>query len=315
MKILHLSDTPLSGSPVRIAELLRKHTEHEAHHLVWHASYGYRTFKTDLVGEEMALDDLETALDWADVLHFHNRWRRQIIFQKHPELTQYLKKKSVIQIHSPRFSEDFTDEVLSGHPLAVIAQYHTRQWPELRFVVPNVVDISSDEYRRWPPEMVKVPTVSYAPSNIHAKEWDNKGYFVVNPVLRKMMMARQIHYQLIMQKPHEEVMALKRKADIGIDEFMTGSYHLSSLEYLGLGVATIGNLDELTTKTVCDLTGCRAGELPWIHVPHGTFPTMLAQLLSTGKWLDAGVHGKAWMTTYWNPKVLSDHYIRMYEQL
>jgi hypothetical protein len=319
VKILHLSDTTLSGSPIRITDLFNQHAgEHRARHIVWKPTVGYRTFKTDVVGSTASVEELEALFNWADVLHFHNRWRRQEIFQKdgHEHLLQYVADKpSVIQIHSPRFSEDFSDEAASGVPLAIIAQYHPRQWPEASYVIPNVVDIEGDEYKREPPPLRPRPIVSYAPSNTNAKSWDDKGYGVVAPILKRLSLSGAIYYQLIIQRPHALVMELKRGADIGIDEVVTGSYHLSSLEYLALGVPCFANLDELTTKTVCDVTGSSAEELPWLKADKGTFRTALHTVLNQRSWPQHGAASRAWMEKYWHPEFLVGQYLDMYRDL
>lgn len=145
MKILHLSDTALSGAPIRLSRLLHEYSGHASRHIVWIPTFQWRSFDNDLVGCEMTDDQLEYWLNWADVYHFHNRWQRQEIFKRVP--FKHRKKPSVIQIHSPRESEDFFEELASGVPLAPVAQYHPRQWPEKRFVVPNVVDVRSARYQ------------------------------------------------------------------------------------------------------------------------------------------------------------------------
>ena len=52
MNILHLSDTTLSGSPIRLVRMLNKYTEHEARHIVWHRVFWYRTFDTDMCADD-----------------------------------------------------------------------------------------------------------------------------------------------------------------------------------------------------------------------------------------------------------------------
>lgn len=313
MKVLHLSDTTLSGSPIRIVDLLNKHADGvQARHIVWHPTFGYRTFKTDLVSSQMSRDEVASWLEWADVLHFHNRHARQELFQRHR--LEVPKKPAVIQMHSPKKSEDFTPEIQSGLPLAIIAQYHVRQWPELRFVVPNVVDISSEPYvSRVEPALRARPVVSYAPSNVNAKGWDDKGYGVVSPLLKKLKFAHRLDYQLIVSQPHHEVLRLKALADVGIDEVVTGSYHLSSLEYMAFGIPCIAYLDELTEKVVKDLTG--ADTLPWLQTTRTTFKQRIHELILRRNWQEFGRETRRWMETHWSPEKLAGHYLRMYGEL
>ena len=178
IKVLHLSDTPLSGSPVRISKLINKYSDDfESRHMVFHRTFGYREFDTDLVSSAMLSHESEERIyEWADIIHYHNRWRRQEIFKVLERDPPH--RPAVIQMHSPRNDgEDFSDEVKSGIPLAIIAQYHVRQWPELSFIVPNVVDIEDPENKRSRlAEPAHIPVVSYAPSNTNATGWNDKGY-------------------------------------------------------------------------------------------------------------------------------------------
>jgi hypothetical protein len=314
VRILHLSDTTLSGSPIRISRLLNKHTAHESRHLVWQAKIYNRTFETDLVGETLPAEELRYwVYEWATHLHFHNRWARQTVFKvlgsKPPKLP------SVIQVHSPRESNSeggFREELSSRVPLAIIAQYHTRQWSENKFVVPNVVDITEPTYQPVARPQRRALVVSYAPSNAVCRGWDSKGYELVNPILKKMGYSREIQYQKIINKTHTECLALKQKADIGIDEVMTGSYHLSALEYLAMGIATICYIDEKTEKAIKDVTG--ATTFPFVHSGKGDIVIPLKRLMS-GLHAEMGVRSREWMEKYWNPELLCNHYVDMYEKL
>jgi len=314
MRVLHLSSTPLSGSPIRISALLAKYGGIESRHMVWREKLGYREYGADISGKGTSLEYLRYLIyEWADVLHLHNRWKRQEVFQALK--CEPPKKPSVIQIHSPRDSEDFSEEVKSGIPLAVIAQYHVRQWPELRFIVPNVVDIYHKDYIRTkePRPLPYMPTVSYAPSNTNMPGWNDKSYGIVAPVLKRMRLAGTVDYQLICKAPFDDVMIKKKQADIGIDEVSTGSYHLSSLEYLSLGVGCFANIDPLTEKAIKDVTG--ADRIPWIRANKENFERVLRGILKEQSWPEIGAASRTWMEEYWNPKMLCGHYLKMYESL
>lgn len=312
MKILHLSDTQLSGSPIRIVDLLNEHSDVSARHIVWDPTHNFRAFKIDMVGSTMRADELQSWLDWADVIHYHNRWKRQKIFKLlniDPP-----KKPGVIQIHSPRNSEDFSEEIASQLPIACVAQYHVRQWQGLcEFIVPNVVDITAAEYVREAPPMRTWPVVSYAPSNWNAKGWDDKSYSVVAPILKKMARDHAIYAQVITNSSHQQTMLLKRSADIGIDEISTGSYHLSSLEYLALGIPCFANIDAETFKVICDVSGC--DRVPWILANKTNFQGKLMQIAKEKSWQSLGKDSRTWMESYWSPTLLCGHYIAMYQEL
>lgn len=313
MKILHLSDTTLSGAPHRLAQAFTKYSngKHEARHLVWHPVVFDRIFPYDLCSQHMTREEIQKWFDWADVIHYHNRYKRQEIFKKNKLAPP--KKPSIIQIHSPRASENFTEEIESGIPIAVIAQYHVREWPELSYVVPNVVDIY--DHLHMPTEKPKrlQPIVSYAPSNTICTGWDNKSYGTVSPVLKRMYMNREIQYQRITKVPFLECLKLKQNADIGIDEVSTGSYHMSSLEYLSMGVATIGNIDEQCERVLKDLTG--ASWLPWVQSSEKNFHKDIMMLVRNKTYFEIGEKSRAWMEEYWKPESIRDFFIELYKRL
>lgn len=312
MKVLHLSDSPLSGSPIRISKLLNKYSEVESRHIVWTPKMGYREYDVDLIGQKLGREELLEWLDWADCLHFHNRWKRQEIFKFLGILPP--KKPSVIQIHSPRESENFREEVDSGIPIAVIAQIHPRFWAkEMTFLTPNIVDIEDPVYKRDMPPMRTKPVFSYAPSNTNGKGLDDKSYSDVGGILKRMKLAGDIYYQLITSKPHGKVMELKRGADIGLDEVATGSYHLSSLEYLSLGVPCFANVDKLTGEAVMKVTGCTT--LPWIKANKDNFESILRRIIKEKSWQELGQRSREWMEIYWKPQLLVQHYQEMYQSL
>lgn len=312
MRILHLSDTQLSGSPIRIVDLLNEHSEMQARHIVWNPTHSFRAFKLDMVGCTMPVAELRGWLDWADVISYHNRWKRQEIFKSLKTLPP--KKPSVIQIHSPRESEDFSEEVASQLPIACVAQYHVRQWEGLcEYIVPNVVDITAAEYVRDTPPMRTLPVVSYAPSNWNAKGWDDKSYSVVAPILKRLGREHELYPQIITNSSHKQTMLLKRSADIGVDEISTGSYHLSSLEYLALGVPCFANIDAETFKVLSDLTGCES--VPWVLANRSNFQGKLAAIIKEKSWQDLGAQARAWMEKYWSAEILVGHYRSMYQDL
>lgn len=325
MRILHLSDTSLSGSPIRISQLLNRHAAGiESRHIVWSERIGYRIYDVDVVGHRASHEELRFLIyEWATHIHYHNRWRRQEVFKALG--TTPPERPSAIQIHSPRDSEDFRDEITSGIPLAVIAQYHVRQWPELSFIIPNVVDITDPRFtpiahdlRSMPfteilGKMTRLPVVSFAPSNTNATGWNDKGYNIVNPILKKMRYAGEIHYDLINKAPFSEVMPRKKLSAIGTDDIKTGSYHLSALEYLSVGVSCINHLDTLTEKVLKDLTG--ADDLPFIEATKESYERTVRGLLRGDVYMEKGLEARAWMEKNWNPLILVHHYRSMYEEL
>jgi hypothetical protein len=268
-------------------------------------------FQYDIDSSKLTKEEILKWFDWADVIHYHNRYSTQKIFKNHD--LKPPKKPSLIQIHSPRESEDFSDVLQSGVPIATIAQYHERQWPEKRFIVPNVVDIHDPLHMPIEKPNRVLPFISYSPSNAVCKGWDDKSYSTVSPVLRRMSVNREIIYHKIFNMPHTECLKVKQNANIGIDEVTTGSYHMSSLEFLSMGVACMGRLDAQCEKTVKDLTG--ADWLPWVMSSTTNFKSDLIKLIRTRGYIEAGKKSREWMEKYWNPEAICSFFTELYESL
>lgn len=310
MNILHLSDTPLSNAPANLVSCLNQYG-HQAQLLLTRKSNINKVHVGGTRWSELSLPELEARFEAADVLHMHNYAWALPIFQTHRSLVQIAERKpKLIQYHSPRYSlESFEDSIAdSKFKHAVIAQYHVREYPEAEFIVPNVVPIFDKRYQpidiKWADSR---PIVSFAPSNTTLKGWDNKGYDLVNPVLMALEKERRLIREVMVGVPYEECIQRKRWAHLGIDEVMTGSYHLSSLEYFAAGCAVIGYLDKKTLDAMKHVTSEEAfQDLPWFMAREDSFTDLLCKILSPGiSYLKKrGDHARRWMETYWHP---ADH--------
>lgn len=313
MKVLHLSDTSLSGAPYRLSGAFSKYTEHKSRHIVWNRKWLNRVFKTDLVGEDMKMEELQEWWAWADIVHYHNRAIRSEFIKK--TKLEVKSKPAVLQIHSPRSSENFKEELNAKIPIAVIAQYHPREWPELNFIVPNVVDIFEKDHMAAELKYGREkPLVAFTPSSVAGTKWDDKGFSFINPILKDLdLFQRRLIYKRMVGCPHDVVMELKRGSNIGIDEVITGSYHMSSLEFLSCGTVTMANIDEKTEKTVKDLTGC--DDLPWVRATRANFRQQLDWIIKTKSWDVLGRQSRDWMVKYWHPTKTCAHFVNMYERI
>ena len=145
----------------------------------------------------------------------------------------------------------------------LIGEYHPREWPECH-IVPNVVETTepllTPQERVWSGPL----RVAYSPSRIRLLGWDNKGYDETVPVLQAFVNKGSLTAEVIYGVPHAECLAHRQRAHIAIDEIVTGSYHLCSLEALSQGCLTMAGLDQLQQDTLKALTG--ASWLPWARV-------------------------------------------------
>ena len=324
MKILHLANTPLSNSPANIASC-QNYVGHEARLLLANKTGRNKVFVGGETWKDKPMEEIASIFEWADVIHFHNFTWTQDIFRQHLPLQKIARaKKFVVQFHSSRRAhEDFEDTVndplFKGRKL-VVAQYQPREYPEAEWIVPNPLPLHEDRYRlirkgKWgdcPPICV-----SFAPSNGHLKGWDYKGYDQLEPVMRHLA-----HWgastDLILSTPYEECLTRKSYAHIGIEEFFTGSYHLSLLEYMALECASFGHMDELTRKALISVVGEDAfRQMPYLDI------TNTRDLIDGVRRLNSDLGdlkriaqlSRLWIHAHWCPRVLMKIYDKVYESL
>ena len=327
MNVLHLSNTPISNAPWNIAHCQELYSPLVVDLVLGKKKSFSRTHKKGNVFLEFGRDKIFHMFEKADVLHFHNFMFSQDIFVVHPQLIEIAKRKPrLIQYHSPRHSEQESfEDTIADNTIkhAVIAQYHTRVYPECEFIVPNMIPIFDEEYTgiaaKWDDMH---PVVSYSPSNANGKGWDDKAYPETTGALNSLQRTHTFTKDVMIGVPYEECMARKRWAHIGIEEFKTGSYHLSSLEYLSMGCALVGRLDGLTVKAIEAVAGeeaMRDFTYPWRYEPQteedlkAALTALLALKMPELKKM--GDESRLWMERYWNPKNLVKIYERAYSKL
>lgn len=319
MKVVHITENPIAGAPINLSLALNKWQGDKVKS--WHIAQSdrneNRVFKADMIIDQTPYERLREVLEGADIIHLHNFYQNQHLFRRYPDLWPIvMRKKRVWQAHTQRdiswmSMEDGLRDKEAKH--LVIAQYHPRLYPECT-VVPNVIDIFEEGY--LPQEGVKneIPRVIYTPSRIRFKGWDNKGWDETVPTLQKLVDDRVITADIVFNRPHDECLARRRRSDISIDEIVTGSYHLCSLEALSMGVVTVAGLDELQERTLRDLTG--ADCLPWAKAKPETLEACIRALIADAPQLASLKRAsRAWMEQYWHPKTTTEHFVRIYEKL
>ena len=318
IRVVHITENPIAGAPINLCKAQNKWSEGKIHsrHIAMSDRNENRVFDSDLLttnpGHEVSIWE---AIRGADILHFHNFYQEQDLFRRYPRLwREALKKKRVIQIHTQRDIGWMDIEAGLRDPETkkiVIAQYHPRQYPECE-VVQNVVDIFDE---RLMPRYIPYskPRVVYSPSRINAPGWDNKGYNETAPILQRLVNEGVIEAEIIFDHPHDHCLKRKQIGNIAIDEVITGSYHLCSLETLSQGLVTIANLDLLQIQTLCQVTGSLASELPWVYASQDSLDVILRALTKPDAELERRqAYSRAWMERYWHPKDVVAKFERIY---
>jgi hypothetical protein len=322
MNILHLCNTPLSGSPYRLM-MIQKKMGHNARLI--NARVRYSDLSNIIYPQDILLqndpktkkplyskEEIYFLFKNADIIHCHNFYKEQLIFRFMPELKKYLKTKHVVlQVHSPRSSLKNIGPNLKDPTVdtkLVIAQFQARQFKECQ-VVPNAIDIFEEPYINIKRDPKFLPRIVYSPSNTCLKGWNNKGHYIVSKVLNTVHSLAST--EIITNTPHLECIARKQKADISIDEFMTGSYHLCTLEGLSHGQVVFCHLDKFTKEAIQKIS---PDPLPIINTTPKKFKHDLHDLLQDPKLINKmGSNARKFMEKNWTPQKINKRYETAYK--
>lgn len=329
MKVLHLANTPLSGSPYNLMMIQRSQgiTSNLISHKNTYSDTSSVWFPYDVLLQDGRTNrEKRSAPSWtpeqidqlffeADVLHLHNYLEDLYIFRLMPALKDYLRKKEIVlQFHSPRTSLKNANKDLKNRYVGrrlVVAQYQTRLFPECT-PVPNAIWID-DPLCKPIERNNKKPIVVYSPSNTKLIGWNNKGYEETIRAINKVR--HLIDFRLITNEPKESCLALKQVADISIDEVMTGSYHLCSLEALSQGQVAINNMDEHCRMSLIKVCRNYEGLGAVMQDADKTNLHDIIEMLATNPDMLRLKQKMArrWMETNWDPKRIADIYTAIYK--
>jgi hypothetical protein len=204
-------------------------------------------------------------------------------------------------------------------PKLVIAQFQARYYPTAK-LVPNIV--FGGEMRRDGGPRKGSSRVGYAPTRFNsgrAERWDTKGYRetmkMLQSVSRKAASRNiEIEVDCIEQASHAECLRRKAACHVVIDDLVTGSYHLNTLESLAAGSACLTYMDRATQQAVFDLTG--RGDFPALSVGLEDAEAVLLALAADRPLVVAlGQHACNWMARHWAPKDMARHFLAAYEHV
>jgi hypothetical protein len=325
MIVLHFALTPLAGSPIRIVEALNRHTPVTARLVVLNPeAYGRRTFANDLLWDAHR-DEACTWLERADVIHLHHYMDLAanpfgIDFSAHLErgcrlVRQFHTNPLTLAGGDAAHARRIVDDPL---PQLVLAQFQERFYPRAR-IVPNVIPDQDARYGLDPGAAAsEQATIFFAAANrtaARARRWDTKGFPETLELLRRVAAKHpgavlDVPHDL----PHDECLARRRRSQITVDEIVTGSFHLASLEGLAQGVPTFAYLDARTLRVVAELTG--TSEHPWMnfHLDHAE-AAMDALLHDPDLRRDIGRFSHDWIRRYWSEREMVQHYVTAYTDL
>lgn len=310
MNVVHLSDNLMSAAPFRLAQIQRLYginarvINREAY---TNPGPRQRAYPYDLLVDSPE-SILRLVLEEADIIHYHHRWKESILFRLLPWTYEVVKEKpSLMQFHVPRTDE--MEPVLRNPAVVklVVAQYHVRMYPEC-IPFQNAVPIDDELHR---PQFIfnEPPIIAYTPPDCEAEGWWYKGYRETKKVLDS-----GFRHRIVTDSPWREAMEARQNCDIAIDEVVTGSYHMCSLESLSQGLATIAGLDAQTVDALESVTGTR--DHPWIVANPETLYQELVELIANPEFLQAKrKESRAYMIRYWHPEILVRKISEIYAQV
>jgi hypothetical protein len=315
-KVLHLSKTAVAGAAGLASRVIDKYSHWESDVYVEKKIMTVGDFSCDY--ENLVLsEDLQTYIDNADIIHFHN-WGPEDF----PQL-KFENKKFIIQLHS----EPQAKQILyKNHykDCVTLAQKHTLLYKTLP-ALPNLIPLYEEVYT---PSfnLDNIVRVVYSPtSKVSFPNYVNtcagKGYNETIKILDriKSIFKDRIEINILSGIPKCEVLAIKRKADIVIDECVTGGYHLSSLEALSMGCVTIANLKQDMLEVISQLTSSPIKEIPWVNCSIPSLEIAIIEyinlrLFHKERFLDLRRKIREWMEKYWSPSIMAKKFTDLYEE-
>ena len=316
MRIVHFSTTPLAGAPLRLVQALRTHTDHDVRLVDLAPNL---RFGEDVVFSRQPDTALALATS-ADILHLHNYLHlasRQFAPIDFAAL-QCNGARVIRQFHSaPETVMEVgglsRGEVFDGLPSLVCAQFQERYYPEAR-VMPQV--ILEDALRAFSTDAGPAG-VFFAPTNqrdIFQRRWDTKAARETHDMLRRVCRETRQPLHYLTDRPLQESLAGKARAAVVVDELVTGSYHLSTLEGLCLGKPVLAWLDNRTRRVLAEVAG--TGACPIVDVHLGAAAPVLRRLLcEPGEAAGVGASARAWFDAYWSSAHVAAQYAAAYRDL
>jgi hypothetical protein len=297
----------LAGAPVHLSKILNKYTSVDSlcvvkktftRSLIKNLNWDY-----DFVAPNKKL--LHDLFDWADLIHFH-----QSVY-----CCINCKGRSLIQYHAePVDYQAFQTHAAWNGKKLVIAQYHPLFYSDAS-IVPNMIDIWAPQYCPGPKPADRVK-IFYSWAFDSKKGWGRKGSQETMKILQQIQKRYPGFVQLdvLTNAPYEKCLAEKRDAHICIDECVTGSYHLQSLEGCSVGAATINNLSRPVLKNMQAVSQTSSHPFVCSDIS-GLFDLLCDLIEHPDKLFQLGQRARAWMEKYWDPRTLVNLYLKHYEKL
>ena len=303
LNIVSYAISPVVGVPAILARCIAARTPHESR-CVWATNVlpNGVVFQGDLEWRASPAE-AEAALAKADVIIVHNG----AIYPPHRAL--FANKAVIVMAHQANYVDRAF--VKQGFPGVVVGQ-HQASLDEYRgwSVVPNPLPLWERQFQ--PAVKNEALTICCTPSDKHERYpvdhwsyWHSKGYRTTMEVLDRLSARFPLCVETIRarQLDHAQVLGIKRRAHIVIDECVTGSYHRNSLEGLAAGCVVVNALgrrpDIMATFRLC--AGPEAHN-PFTYADLEGLERVLCSLIERGteELVADGARNRQWMEQHWD---------------
>jgi hypothetical protein len=280
LKIVHITPTPLVGSPGNIARAQRM----AGHEALAVALSDYPKggplekifLERTLIIDEFSSQYIEESIKHADIIHIHNYLPNDRVGWL-SELNQ--SAAYVYQSHSPlregplyvgRGDEDAPFDFKAK---LVVGQHWGRFYPSFQ-PVPNIILPPPSIRLRRAGEKLRV---MFSPTHKHVGRWTSKYSQQLENVLTAL--AQMDKVELISPKkpvPPETLMEVRRSCHVSIDEIATGGFHMVSLEAMCAGNIAINRADYFSKATFASF--CDGKMPPFAYADDGCIAEILIGL-------------------------------------
>lgn len=319
LKVVHFSITPLAGAPIRLVQALNRLTDVKAR-LVDLKRFGI--YDHDVVFSETS-EEAERLANDADIIHLHNYLDCDSQQFAPIDFGKLLKSGKRIIRHYHSTSDWIAEQMGISEekllkcmlPSLVIAQYPERFFTRSH-VVPNMVPHYEPLYLPLPDQEPEFD-LFFSPTKTAGafeRRWDTKAAPEVTQLIHRVAERTGCTFKIMSGRPLEEVLKVKQRSRIVIDDLVTGSYHLTGLEGLAQGKPVLGYIDERCLYLLRYFSG--STHCPFINVRLEDAEAVLLWLLDHPfECEEIGRAGHDWIHMYWNEAKMVQHYETAYRDL
>jgi len=282
MNIVHISKTPLAGSPGRLSDEINKLNEISSLAFI-EKDYpgelsGKFIYNSVLLDCSSSWDLLKHSIRSADIIHIHNDVSTECLYLI---LNQNPTSKFVYHVHSPLregplFFEVYKTLGIEFHRKIVVGQYHPRHYSDFIPLL-NIVPFKATSNVKNVDDKIRI---LFSPSHTRTGgRWNDKVSAELDRTLK--LIAKDKKFEIITPNKisPSALFELRKTCNITIDEITTGSYHQISLEGLAAGNVVINNSDFFSNIFLETLSNS-SEHVPFVRMNNRNVSKKLPELLS-----------------------------------